>query len=146
MFVLLVIALLYVWLRGVRKKTVPVETSMKDGKFWKEQLLMPHLLVISVLLGMFQWTNFWDFVIYYVVTLGTVLFANIIRFQGKIKKIIVVTFAQMAEIYLLAYLVILPFTLQFDTMVDGIGIAKYHSYFYQLLVLWDFRQFLPLHL
>ena len=78
MFVLLVIALLYVWLRGVRKKTVPVETSMKDGKFWKEQLLMPHLLVISVLLGMFQWTNFWDFVIYYVVTLGTVLFANII--------------------------------------------------------------------
>ena len=48
----------------------------------------------------------------------------------------VVTFAQMAEIYLLAYLVILPFTLQFDTMVDGIGIAKYHSYFYQLLVLW----------
>ena len=136
MFVLLVIALLYVWLRGVRKKTVPVETSMKDGKFWKEQLLMPHLLVISALLGMFQWTNFWDFVIYYVVTLGTVLFANIIRFQGKIKKIIVVTFAQMAEIYLLAYLVILPFTLQFDTMVDGIGIAKYHSYFYQLLVLW----------
>ena len=136
MFVLLVIALLYVWLRGVRKKTVPVEISMKDGKFWKEQLLMPHLLVISVLLGMFQWTNFWDFVIYYVVTLGTVLFANIIRFQGKIKKIIVVTFAQMAEIYLLAYLVILPFTLQFDTMVDGIGIAKYHSYFYQLLVLW----------
>ena len=109
---------------------------MKDGKFWKEQLLMPHLLVISALLGMFQWTNFWDFVIYYVVTLGTVLFANIIRFQGKIKKIIVVTFAQMAEIYLLAYLVILPFTLQFDTMVDGIGIAKYHSYFYQLLVLW----------
>lgn len=136
MFVLLVIALLYVWLRGVRKKTVPVETSMKDGKFWKEQLLMPHLLVISALLGMFQWTNFWDFVIYYVVTLGTVLFANIIRFQGKIKKIMVVTFAQMAEIYLLAYLVILPFTLQFDTMVDGIGIAKYHSYFYQLLVLW----------
>ncbi|MFQ7552862.1 MAG: DUF2298 domain-containing protein [Blautia marasmi] len=47
-----------------------------------------------------------------------------------------VTFAQMAEIYLLAYLVILPFTLQFDTMVDGIEIAKYHSYFYQLLVLW----------
>ena len=136
MFVLLVIALLYVWLRGVRKKTVPVDASMKEGSFWKEQLLMPHLLVVSVLLGMFQWTNFWDFVIYYVVTLGTVLFANILRFQGKIKKIIAVTFVQMAEIYLVSYLVILPFTLQFDTMVDGIGIAKYHSYFYQLMVLW----------
>lgn len=85
MFVLLVIALLYVWLRGVRKKTVPVETSMKDGKFWKEQLLMPHLLVISVLLGMFQWTNFWDFVIYYVVTLGTVLLP-ILSVSGKNKE------------------------------------------------------------
>lgn len=136
MFVLLVVGLLYVWLRGIRKREVPVEQSMKDGAFWKEQLLMPHLLVVSVLLGMFQWTNFWDFVIYYVVTLGTVLFANIIRFQGKIKKILVVTVAQMAEIYLIAYLVIVPFTLQFDTMVDGVALAKYHSYFYQLLVLW----------
>ena len=136
MFVLLIIALLYVWLRGVRKKTVPVETSMREKGFWKKQLLMPHLLVVSVFLGMFQWTNFWDFVIYYTVTLGTVLFANIIRFQGKIKKILAVTAAQMVEIYLIAYLVILPFTLQFDTMVDGVGIAKYHSYFYQLLVLW----------
>lgn len=42
----------------------------------------------------------------------------------------------MAEIYLIGYLVILPFTLQFDTMIDGVGIAKYHSYFYQLMVLW----------
>ena len=136
MFVLLVIALLYVWLRDVRKKTVSGEVSMRTEGFWRQQLLMPHLLVISVLLGMFQWTNFWDFVIYYVVTLGTVLFANIIRFRGKIKKILAVTFAQMAEIYLIGYLVILPFTLQFDTMIDGIGIAKYHSYFYQLMVLW----------
>ena len=136
MFVLLVIALLYVWLRGVRKKTVPAETSMKDGNFWKEQLLMPHLLVVSILLGMFQWTNFWDFVIYYVVTLGTVLFANIIRFQGKIKKIVTVTVAQMVEIYLIAYATVIPFTIQFDTMVDGVALAKYHSYFYQLLVLW----------
>lgn len=136
MFVLLLIALLYVWLRGARKKTVPVEASMKSGKFWKEQLLIPHLLLVSMLLGMFQWTNFWDFVIYYVVTLGTVLFANIIRFQGKVKKILAVTLVQMAEIYLLAYLVIVPFTIQFDTMVDGAALAKYHSYFYQLLVLW----------
>ena len=136
MFVLLIIALLYVWLRGVRKKTVPVDVTMKEKGFWKEQLFMPHLLVVSVILGMFQWTNFWDFVIYYTVTLGTVLFANIIRFQGKIKKILAVTVAQMLEIYLIAYLVILPFTLQFDTMVDGVGIAKYHSYFYQLMVLW----------
>ena len=83
---------------------------------------------------MFQWTNlgFCDLLC------GDPLncaFANIIRFQGKI-KILAVTFAQMAEIYLIGYLAILPFTLQFDTMIDGCGIAKYHSYFYQLMVLW----------
>ena len=52
------------------------------------------------------------------------MFANIIRFQGKVKKILAVTLVQMAEIYLLAYLVIMPFTIQFDTMVDGVALAK----------------------
>ena len=45
---------------------------------------MPHILLASVFLGMFQWTNYWDFVIYFVVTGGVVLIANIIRFEGKI--------------------------------------------------------------
>ena len=39
---------------------------------------MPHILAAAMLLGMFHWTNYWDFVIYYVVTGGTVLFMNII--------------------------------------------------------------------
>ena len=63
-------------------------------------------------------------------------FCIFLKFQGKVKKILAVTLVQMAEIYLLAYLVIVPFTIQFDTMVDGVALAKYHSYFYQLLVLW----------
>ena len=135
MFVTFLVGLLYAWFKKVRSRgPEPEKQDLRD--FWLRQLLMPHILLAAVLLGMFQWTNFWDFVIYYVVTLGTVLFANIIRFQGKIKKILAVTLAQMAEIYLIGYLVILPFTLQFDTMIDGVGIAKYHSYFYQLMVLW----------
>ena len=40
---------------------------------------------------MFQWTNYWDFVIYFVVTGGVVLIANIIRFEGKIIRILAVT-------------------------------------------------------
>lgn len=136
MFVLLIVGLLYAWLRKNRRATEATQQSMKDESFWKKQLLMPHLLVVSVLLGMFQWTNFWDFVIYIVVTLGTILFGNIIRFEGKIKKIAAVTVAQMVEVYLIAYAVVVPFTIQFDTMVDGVALAKYHSYFYQLLILW----------
>ena len=83
-----------------------------------------------------EWTNFWDFVIYFVVTGGVMLFGNIVRLGGRIRKILAVTIVQALELLAVSYLVILPFTIQFDSMVDGVGIAKYHSYFYQLLVLW----------
>ena len=89
-----------------------------------------------MLLGMFQWSNFWDFVIYFVVTGGVVLFANIIQFKGKVRTILAVTAAQAVEVILVAYTVILPFNLKFETMFQGIGIAQYHSRFYQLMVLW----------
>ena len=85
---------------------------------------------------MFQWTNYWDFVIYFVVTGGVVLIANIIRFEGKIIRILAVTIVQAVEIIGLSYLVILPFTLKFDTMVQGVALAQHHSLWYQLLILW----------
>ena len=47
------------------------------------------------------------------------LIANIIRFEGKIIRILAVTIVQAVEIIGLSYLVILPFTLKFDTMVQG---------------------------
>lgn len=97
---------------------------------------MPHILLASVFLGMFQWTNYWDFVIYFVVTGGVVLIANIIRFEGKIIRILAVTIVQAVEIIGLSYLVILPFTLKFDTMVQGVALAQHHSLWYQLLILW----------
>ena len=48
------------------------------------------------------------------------------------------TAAQAAEILILATVIILPFTLQFDTsnMVQGIALAQHHSLPHQLLVLW----------
>ena len=44
---------------------------------------MPQLLAAAALLGMFHWTNYWDFVIYFVVTCGVVLFMNIIGQEGQ---------------------------------------------------------------
>lgn len=64
------------------------------------------------------------------------LFANIIQFKGKVRTILAVTAAQAVEVILVAYTVILPFNLKFETMFQGIGIAQHHSRFYQLLVLW----------
>ncbi len=63
MFVLLLVGLLYAWMQKVRNTTRSVE-KLGAKKFWMKQLLMPHILAAAMLLGMFQWTNFWDFVIY----------------------------------------------------------------------------------
>ena len=135
MFVLLLTGLLYAWLKMMRSRK-KIRMNQSTGEFMKRQLLSPHILLAAVLLGMFQWTNFWDFVIYFVVTGGVVLFANIILLDGKWKKIILVTAVQAAEVLILSYVVILPFTLQFETMVQGVALAKNHSRIYQLLILW----------
>ena len=137
MFVLLLLGFLYAWMKKVRTTELSGE-SMSRREFWKKQLLMPQLLATGALLGMFHWTNYWDFVIYFVVTCGAALFMNIIGQKGKIRWALGVTAAQAAEILILATVIILPFTLQFDTsnMVQGIALAQHHSLPHQLLVLW----------
>ena len=137
MFVLLLLGLLYAWMKKVRTTELSGE-SMSRRELWKKQLLMPQLLATGALLGMFHWTNYWDFVIYFVVTCGAALFMNIIGQKGKIRWALGVTAAQAAEILILATVIILPFTLQFDTsnMVQGIALAQHHSLPHQLLVLW----------
>ena len=97
MFVLFLTGLLYAWMKSVREKEAVVERN-HGVNFWRRQLLMPHILLAAVLIGMFRFTNYWDFIIYFVVAGGTILFANIIRFQGKIKKVLAVTIAQAVEI------------------------------------------------
>lgn len=80
--------------------------------------------------------DFWDFIIYFVVTGGVVLFTNIVQFDGKVKRILAVTAVQAVEIIVISYVVSLPFTLQFDSMFKGVGIAQNHSMIHQLLILW----------
>ena len=143
MFVLLLLGLLYAWTQKVRNTTPSVE-KLGAKKFWMQQLLMPHILAAAMLLGMFHWTNYWDFVIYYVVTGGTVLFMNIICLKGDIKRIIAVTAAQAVEIFTVATVIILPFTLQFTTMVQGVRLAQNHSLPHQLLILWGLPTILTL--
>lgn len=141
MFVTFLVGMLYAWMKKIRSAgPEPEKQDVRD--FWLKQLLMPHILLVAVLLGMFQWTNYWDFVIYFVVTGGVVLIANIIRFEGKVTRILAVTIAQAVEIIAVFYLVILPFTLKFETMVQGAALAQHHSLWYQLLILWGLPVFL----
>ena len=64
------------------------------------------------------------------------LFINIIEMRGRIFQIVASTVAQTVWMFVLANLLILPFTVRFETMVDGVGIASHHSLPHQLLVLW----------
>ena len=143
MFVLLLLGLLYAWMKKVQNTTPSVE-KLGHREFWMRQLLMPQILAAAMLLGMFHWTNYWDFVIYYVVTGGTLLFMNIICLKGDIRQILAVTIAQAIEIFAIATVVILPFTLQFTTMVQGVRLAQNHSLPHQLLVLWGLPTILTL--
>lgn len=133
MFVLLVLGLLYAWMQAAWKRT---EQGQSLGIRWRRELTVPHVLLTGILLGMFQWTNFWDFVIYFVVAGGVALFLNFWRFGKKPGRVLVVTLAQAAQMLLLACLVILPFNLKFETMVQGVALAQNHSLPHQLLVLW----------
>ena len=143
MFVLLLLGLLYAWMKKVQNTTLSVE-KLGHREFWMRQLLMPQILAAAMLLGMFHWTNYWDFVIYYVVTGGTLLFMNIICLKGDIRQILAVTIAQAIEIFAIATVIILPFTLQFTTMVQGVRLAQNHSLPHQLLVLWGLPTILTL--
>lgn len=135
MFVLLLLGILYAWMQAVRKRNFD-PGRMGTKEFWIKHLLMPHLIFAAVLLGMFHWTNFWDFVIYFVVTGGVILFTNVVLFQGDGAKLLMVTAAQAVELLFVGTIVILPFTLNFETMVQGVAVAQNHSLPHQLLILW----------
>ena len=105
MFVLFLVGLLYAWMRSVRMREAVI---IKPGRkqFWKKHLLIPHILLAAVMIGMFRFTNFWDFIIYFVVTGGVVLFTNIVQFDGKVKRILAVTAVQAVEIIVISYVVL----------------------------------------
>ena len=132
MFVLLLLGLLYAYLKTGRRK----RNNDTGVLFIMKEIATPHIILASFLLGVYQWTNFWDFVIYFVVTGGTVLFTNVCRFRGSIRKGIGSTVVHAVMMALISTLTILPFTLQFETMVQGVALAQNHSLPHQLLVLW----------
>lgn len=128
-YVLTVLGLLYAWVK-------------REKYSKKEVLLQMPLLVCGLFLGIFQWSNAWDFAIYYVIICGVCFFSNLTWFQNW-KDGVFASVVQWAELLILSFLVALPFTLRFDSgMAQGIRFAQNHSAFYQLCVLWAFPVFI----
>lgn len=123
--VLTVLGILYSWMKT------------NSGKSWRQR----EIGLLGLLLGMFLFSNTWDFMIYYVVICGTLLFGNLKRYSAGsfISQALKWSVVQWVELLVAAFLVSLPFHMTFENvMVQGIGIVKIHTAFYQFCVLWAF--------
>ena len=122
-FVLTVVALLYAWICTRReRKMIP------DARF----------LSAAALIGMFQWTNFWDFVIYFTVALFCIIFRAMHSDCGSRMKKIGTAIYQTAVLAVVSMVFSVPFRLQFQSPVSGVKFCQTHTPLYQLLILWGF--------
>ena len=79
--------------------------------------------LLGLLLGMFLFSNTWDFMIYYVVICGTLLLGNLKRYSSDpfISQALKWSVIQGGELLSAAFLASLPFHLSFENvMVQGI--------------------------
>ena len=123
--VLTVLGILYSWMKT------------NSGKSWRQK----EIGLLGLLLGMFLFSNTWDFMIYYVVSCGALLFGNLKRYSSGpfINSALKWSVIQWGELMTVAFLASLPFHLTFqNVMVQGIGVVKIHTAFYQFCVLWAF--------
>lgn len=128
MFVLVVLGLALAWLLKMEKKD--------SGLKLKEALLQPEILLIGFFTGMFRFTNFWDFPIYFVAGGCVVFFMNIRLYRDSAKNFFITTLAQAAEVLLIGTIASIPFTMSFDAIASKIKLTHSHSAFYQLVILW----------
>jgi len=131
MYVLTVVGILYAWI----KTDKPQETNGSSKDIFRD-CLSPYTLILGLFIGIFQWTNYWDFLIYFVITCAAVLYRMILKYPKRWRDIISRTVLQCAVIGIIAVAAALAFTLQFDSMVSGVALAQNHSILYQWLVLW----------
>lgn len=146
MFVLAVICLIYAM---VQKYRADAEQKILRILSWKEllreSLLEPYVILFSFFIGLFHWTNYWDFVIYFVMGGMGVIYCNYLKYfsavEGKDRMRLTVcsSVIQAIWVFLLGSIFALPFTLQFDTMVSGIALAQNHSRPYQWWMIWGLQ-------
>ena len=130
LFVVLVTAIAYAWARRVLAEKKEV------GRAVEKAVLAPEVLLIGAMTGMFRWTNFWDFPIYYVVCGAVLFFVNLKLYEGDVKSFFEVMPGQAAVMFIAGKAAALPFTSSFDQISSSIGRTHAHSALWQLLILW----------
>ncbi|MCR5688004.1 MAG: hypothetical protein K6G58_08290 [Lachnospiraceae bacterium] len=93
------------------------------------------LILISMLLGFFKGSNYWDFAIYYVICGAVIVFSDLKKYGAGLKALLAIGI-KAAAVTALSVAFILPFTLSFTKMESGIGLCSRHSPAGKLAVLW----------
>ncbi len=120
---------------------IPVIALLLDLSLDEEQqegirrFLDPRLWLVGIFLGLFHGTNYWDFPIYFVVAGAVILFCDL-KSHGCQLTVIRDVLMKGLLILGISEISILPFTLHFDKMIGGIGIAPAHSPIDKMLILW----------
>lgn len=99
----------------------------------KKSLSSSHFL-IALMLAIFYMTNTWDFPIYLLVTLFTIIYQNILLKSAK--KIVLTTIFDFLKIIILSVALLLPFNLHFQNITQGIGLVWHRTAIWQLFILW----------
>ena len=138
LFVVAVTAIAYAYAQRILAET---DVSRKPKWVTTKALLMeilaqPEIILIGFFTGIFRFTNFWDFPIYFVVCGAIVFFMNLWKYQKDLVRFAVVMAGQAAEAFVIGYIACLPFTMNFDQISSEIGLCTTHTVFYQFMVLW----------
>lgn len=135
MFVLTILGLLFAWqcTRNIKKDYNSIN--------WND-IFNPAIILIAFFIGLFHTTNFWDFPIYYVVSGAIILVTNIVIYDFKGKRIILITALQGIFILLASFAFSMPFHLNFDPIATAIRLTVAHTPLNQLIILWGLPVFI----
>lgn len=93
------------------------------------------LIMISLLLGYYKGSNYWDFAIYYVITGAVVVFSDL-RKKGAHPKTFGVIALKACTVTLISLAAPLLFMKNFIKMESGIELCEVHTPLIKLAVLW----------
>lgn len=147
-FVFLFLGILAVWmLRELSENRPPLTDAQPASaggahagkrifRILRESFSLPFI-ILTVLDGMFRFTNFWDYVIYLTVLFFACVTVAIPDFRaGKKKRAVRILIVRMAAAVLIGFLAALPFTVGFVSPVSSIVAVKNQTPLYQFAVLW----------
>lgn len=145
MFVVALISLVYAMMKHHSSKGALQAEAAGEKNFCKKQvaaaLTDSYVLAFAFLIGMFHWTNYWDFVIYYVMGGMGVIWCNYQKYKElekphRMRMTAGISLLHAVWVFLLATIAALPFTLQFQSMVSEVALAQNHSRPYQWWLIW----------